>query len=172
MKHIPTLPWKRTMVAHLPKYKKPNVHFFYRVIDETNYIIRTILQIQKEEPNASVAIMSRMNVDLYRFEEECILKNIPYRIFEMEGAESVNHNSIDLVINVESFQEMTQDWVDAYLDIINMKTRSNSVFYHSNSFGYKNRFQLNLGAHWKLLTYINHPRHWTDSHRTEVYIRE
>ena len=84
----------------------------------------------------------------------------------------VPDNSIDLVINIESFQEMTQDWVDAYIDIINMKTRSNSVFYHSNSFGYKNRFQLNLGAHWKLLTSINHPRHWTDSHRTEVYIRE
>ena len=84
----------------------------------------------------------------------------------------VPDNSIDLVINIESFQEMTQDWVDAYIDIINMKTRSNSVFYHSNSFGYKNIFQLNLGAHWKLLTSINHPRHWTDSHRSEVYIRE
>lgn len=84
----------------------------------------------------------------------------------------VPDKSIDLVINIESFQEMTQDWVDAYIDIINMKTRSNSVFYHSNSFGYKNRFQLNLGAHWKLLTSINHPRHWTDSHRSEVYIRE
>jgi hypothetical protein len=110
MKHIPTLPWKRTMVAHLPKYKKPNVHFFYRVIDETNYIIRTILQIQKEEPNASVAIMSRMNVDLYRFEEECILKNIPYRIFEMEGAESVNHNSIDLV-TVHASKGLEWDYV-------------------------------------------------------------
>lgn len=84
----------------------------------------------------------------------------------------VPDKSIDLVINIESFQEMTQDWVDAYIEIINMKTRSNSVFYHSNSFGYKNRFQLNLGAHWKLLTSINHPRHWTDSHRSEVYIRE
>jgi hypothetical protein len=84
----------------------------------------------------------------------------------------VPDNSIDLVVNIESFQEMTQDWVDAYVDIINMKTRSNSVFYHSNSFGYKNRFKLNLGAHWKLLTSFNNPRHWTDLHRTEVYIRE
>jgi len=84
----------------------------------------------------------------------------------------VPDNSVDLVINIESFQEMTQDWVDAYIDIIDMKTRSNSFFYHSNSFEYKNRFKLNLGAHWKLLTSFNHPRHWTDSHRTEVYIRE
>jgi putative sugar O-methyltransferase len=81
-------------------------------------------------------------------------------------------SSVDLVINIESFQEMTQDWVDSYIDIINMKTRSNSFFYHSNSFQYKNRFKLNLGAHWRLLTSFNHPRHWTASHRTEVYVRE
>jgi hypothetical protein len=110
MKHIPTLPWKHTMVAHLPKYKKPNVHFFYRVIDETNYTIRTILQIQNEEPNATIAIMSRMNIDLYRFEEECILKNVSYRIFEMEGAESVKHNSIDLV-TVHASKGLEWDYV-------------------------------------------------------------
>ena len=84
----------------------------------------------------------------------------------------VPDNSVDLVINIESFQEMTQEWVDTYIDIINMKTRANSFFYHSNTFEYKNRFKLNLGAHWKLLTSFNHPRHWTDSHRTEVYVRE
>jgi hypothetical protein len=113
MKHIPTLPWKHTMVSHLPKYKKPNVHFFYRIIDETNYIIRTIQQIQSEEPNASIAIMSRMNVDLYRFEEECILKNISYRIFEMEGvdgAESVKHNCVDLV-TVHASKGLEWDYV-------------------------------------------------------------
>lgn len=110
MKHIPTLPWKHTMVAHLPKYKKPNVHFFYRVIDETNYIIRQILEIKQHEPTATISIMSRMNVDLYRFEEECILKNIPYRIFEIEAAESVEGNSIDLV-TVHASKGLEWDYV-------------------------------------------------------------
>ena len=110
MKHIPTLPWKHTMVSHLPKYKKPNVHFFYRVIDETNYIIRQILEIKQHEPTATISIMSRMNVDLYRFEEECILKNIHYRIFELEAAESIERNSVDLV-TVHASKGLEWDYV-------------------------------------------------------------
>ena len=99
MKNIPTLPWKHTMIAHQPKNKKPNIHFFYRASDETNWIIKTIGKYFKEYPEASIAIMSRTNIDLYRFEEECILQNIQYRLFDIGITETVgdSNNTIDLV---------------------------------------------------------------------------
>jgi AAA domain/UvrD-like helicase C-terminal domain len=99
MKHIPTLPWKHTMISYQPKHLNPHVHFFYRVIDETNWIIKDIQKQFKNNPNVSIAIISRMNIDLYRFEEECILKNISYRLFDVGIEEKFNNNSnsIDLV---------------------------------------------------------------------------
>ena len=112
MKNIPTLPWKHTMVANSPRYTKPKVHFFYRLIDESNWVIKQILNIREAEPDASIAIMSRMNSDLYKYEEECILKNIPYRIFEV-GVEDVigeKTNSIDLV-TVHASKGLEWDYV-------------------------------------------------------------
>ena len=99
MKNIPTLPWKHTMVPFQPKYMNPNVHFFYRFIDETNWIIKHIEKSLEINPNASIAIMSRMNSDLYRFEEECIVKNISYRLFDIgfENSNEHSHKKIDLV---------------------------------------------------------------------------
>jgi len=116
MKHIPTLPWKRTMVANSPKHRKPDVHFFHRIIDETNWIIQQIRSIKAKESEATIAIISRMNVDLYRFEEECILKGIPYRIFEIDtehGPQSSDlhpKNSIDLV-TVHASKGLEWDYV-------------------------------------------------------------
>ena len=99
MKNIPTLPWKHTMTAYMPKSMKPNVHFFYRYMDETNWIIKHIQKSLEQNPNISIAIMSRMNSDLYRFEEECIIKNIPYRLFDIgfEDHIGTHKNCIDLV---------------------------------------------------------------------------
>ena len=102
MKNIPTLPWKHTMISAEQKHEKPNVRFFYRVCDETSWIIKQIEKKRKEEPNASIAIMSRMNLDLYRFEEECIMKNICYRLFdiginEQTAMEEASVPPIDLV---------------------------------------------------------------------------
>ena len=101
MKHIPTLPWKHTMIANQIQHTNvyPNIHFFYRVIDETNWILRDIQKQLEKNSNVTIAIISRMNVDLYRFEEECLLKNISYRLFDIgveTSSENLN-NSIDLV---------------------------------------------------------------------------
>ena len=101
MKHIPTLPWKHTMIADQGKHIMPQIHFFYRVIDETNWILRDIQKQFDKNPSVTIAIISRMNVDLYRFEEECLLKNISYRLFDI-GTETSNDSfnektSIDLV---------------------------------------------------------------------------
>lgn len=79
--------------------------------------------------------------------------------------------SINLVVNVESFQEMTQDWVNYWVELVQRITRDGSLFYSSNSFGYKNKFTLDLGPDWVIREVHQHPRHWTDSHRTEIWQR-
>ena len=93
-------------------------------------------------------------------------------LLNLDDLSDLPAQSIDLVINLESFQEMTQEWVDFWIKIINSKTKSDSYFYHSNSFGYKNFFELNLGESWKLISVYDHPRHWTNEHRTEVWRRD
>ena len=92
--------------------------------------------------------------------------------FQPSDLAKVNDDSIDLIINIESFQEMTQEWVDFWVDVINSKTKSGSYFYHSNSFSYKNRFNLNLGPNWGLVKEIDSPRHWSSGHKTEIWKRQ
>lgn len=87
------------------------------------------------------------------------------------SVENLPDRSVDLAINVESFQEMTQEWVDYWVSLINRKTKAGSYVYQSNAFEYRNMFDLNLGTNWRLLKSINHPRHWTNKHRTEVWQR-
>jgi DNA helicase-2/ATP-dependent DNA helicase PcrA len=112
MKHIPTLSWKHTMVSYLPKLKKPEVHFFYRSCDEISWIIKDIQKVLIKEPNASIAIIGRINSDLYKFEEECIVKNIGYRIYDVGLEENItnNNSSIDLV-TVHSSKGLEWDYV-------------------------------------------------------------
>jgi hypothetical protein len=84
---------------------------------------------------------------------------------------SIEDGSVDLAINVESFQEMTQQWVDHWIELIDRVTHVGSVFYHSNSTGYKNFYSLEMGANWVIRESYPHPRHWTNSHRTEIWER-
>ena len=119
MKHIPTLPWKHTMVSALPKHTKPEIHFFYRACDETSWIIKQIQKQLENSPNTTIAIMSRINVDLYRFEEECIQKNIPYRLFDLtthDETQNLQKNSIDLV-TIHSSKGL--EWDIVYLVHVN-----------------------------------------------------
>ena len=93
------------------------------------------------------------------------------RLSRAENISLVKSGSVDIVVNIESFQEMTPDWVGWYLEEVNRITQPGSYFYQSNSFGYKNFFKLELGSKWRLEGSFNHPRHWTDSHRTEIWRR-
>jgi hypothetical protein len=93
------------------------------------------------------------------------------RLSTAEELTSIEPGSIDVVINIESFQEMTPEWVNWYLAGIKRVTKPGSFFYQSNSFGYKNVFDLELGGRWQLVSSFSHPRHWTDSHRTEIWQR-
>jgi hypothetical protein len=81
MKCIPTLPWKKSMLGSGRTIgKKPEIHFFWRMSDETRWIIQTIQSIKAQHPRLTFAILSRTNLDLYRCEEECLSANIPYRL--------------------------------------------------------------------------------------------
>ena len=81
MKYIPTLPWKKSMlgsgklVGH-----RPDVRFFWRMSDETRWVLETIRGIRKQNPKLTIAILSRTNLDLFRCEEECLAETIPYRL--------------------------------------------------------------------------------------------
>ncbi len=113
----------------------------------------------------SSAITTLRGVQTFPKLESCV------RLARAEKLALIESGSVDLVINVESFQEMTPGWVRWYLNEVNRITKKGSYFYQSNSFGYKNLFKLELGNEWKLEGSFNHPRHWTDSHRTELWIR-
>ncbi len=80
MRHIPTLPWKEKMVAHKKGGSRPEVLFFWKFADEIQWICKMIGQIRKQQPQFSVAVLGRNNMDLYRAEEvflqygtECVL---------------------------------------------------------------------------------------------------
>jgi hypothetical protein len=93
------------------------------------------------------------------------------RLLQLSKLQMIQNESIDLFVNIESFQEMTQDWVNFWIEVINQKSKKGSYLYHSNSFNYKNNFQLDLGSSWELVRSIESPRHWTTEHRTEIWVK-
>jgi putative sugar O-methyltransferase len=103
--------------------------------------------------------------------QELSSSNVDVNLHLPSTVESIPDGSVDLAINVESFQEMTQDWVDYWIKIIDKKTRVGSFFYQSNAFQFRNFFELSLDSKWFLEKSIRHPRHWTQGHRTEIWRR-
>jgi len=77
MRHIPTLPHKERMSATTLGGEKPEVRYFYRSSDECNYIHLRITEIWAQDPRATIAILSKFNSVLYRYEEMLIKENIP-----------------------------------------------------------------------------------------------
>lgn len=100
MRFIPTLPWKKSMVGSgLLLGRKPDVRFFWRMSDETRWIVNTIREIRKQNPKLSIAILSRTNLDLFRCEEEFLTETIPYRLRDCgrDDDDTNEGNSVDLV---------------------------------------------------------------------------
>ncbi len=100
MRHIPTLPWKKAMCGSGKQGRKPDIHFFWHMRDETKWILQTISQIQKQNPALTIAILSRTNIDLFRIEEELTGGPIRYRLCDCgreEDTESPSMNVVDLV---------------------------------------------------------------------------
>jgi putative sugar O-methyltransferase len=117
---------------------------------------------------SSYLAQSGLSVSLVS-DKESAVSDVSLRL--PSGVETIPDGAVDLAINIESFQEMTQEWVDYWIQVINRKTKVGSIFYHSNAFKYKNFFKLSLEPKWSLVKTVDHPRNWTKDHRTEVWLR-
>lgn len=81
MRYVPTLPWKKAMEGSLRSAgRKPDVHFFWRMKDEYRWIVKQVAAILEANPDTTIAVLSRTNLDLFRLEEELLEENIPYRL--------------------------------------------------------------------------------------------
>lgn len=102
MTRIPTLEWKGCMIAEKKGGEKPHVRFFYRVQDETKWLMKHIQETLEADARTSVAVISRTNSDLYRVEEEMIQAGFRCRlrdigINEEAGESRAGAATIDLV---------------------------------------------------------------------------
>jgi hypothetical protein len=84
MRGIPTLPWKEQMVANKKGGIKPDVLFFWRACDEYIWLSKSISEIRSRVPSASIAVLARNNVDLYRAEEVLLQNGVRTRFLVME----------------------------------------------------------------------------------------
>ena len=91
LRKIPSLPWKGTMIAQREGGQRPEVHFFWRAIDEVNWVLKQMRILRKENPGWTFAVLSRINSDLYRFEEALQEKGIQYRLHDV--ADEENHST-------------------------------------------------------------------------------
>ncbi len=101
MRGIPTLPWKEHMIAHKRGGVKPDVLFFWRASDEYTWLAKTLADLRRAVPHATVAVLARNNVDLYRAEEALIQGGVKTRFLVMERADEcegghTNVGAVDL----------------------------------------------------------------------------
>lgn len=99
MRGIPTLPWKEHMVANTMGGVKPDVLFFWRTDDEYIWIAKKVFDIRSKNPGATIAVLARNNVDLYKAEEALIQNGVKTRFLVMErqdGEEAASHGLVDL----------------------------------------------------------------------------
>lgn len=86
MAKIPTLEWKGSMIAEKKGGEKPHVRFFYRMQDESKWILQTIQDILEDTSivkKPTIAVLSRTNNDLYRVEEELIMAGLQCRLRDL-----------------------------------------------------------------------------------------
>jgi hypothetical protein len=101
MRGIPTLPWKEQMVANTKGGSKPDVLFFWRASDEYQWLANAVRELRTKVPGASIAVLARNNVDLYKAEEVLIQNAVRTRflVMERQDGEAVHQSqngSIDL----------------------------------------------------------------------------
>lgn len=99
MQRIPTLEWKGTMIAEKAGGEKPHVHFFYRLADESRWILKTIKEYRAVTPTATIAVLSRTNGDLYRIEEEMIQNGMRCRLRDI-GVDETNGGEGKVVVDL------------------------------------------------------------------------
>lgn len=98
MQFIPTLPWKQAMQGSKKRNgQPPEVRFFWRMCDESSWVVKTIEEILEQAPDASIAVLSRTNMDLYRIEEDLLTRAIPYSIRETPKTGANDEDPIEKV---------------------------------------------------------------------------
>jgi len=104
MKGIPTLPWKEHMVANTKGGIKPDVLFFWRASDEYQWLANAVRELRTKAPGASIAVLARNNVDLYKAEEVLIQNAVRTRFLVMERQDEGDaHPSLGGVLDLATF---------------------------------------------------------------------
>ena len=85
--------------------------------------------------------------------------------------EAINNTRYDVCVNIESFQEMCQEQVDAYLAWFHNLGREGALIYLSNAHDYRFQGEWNYPPTWERLLCTRTPRAWTPDNRTEVFIK-
>lgn len=80
MRFIPTLPFKEKMMANQKGGRKPEVHFFFRSVDEYDWIVSSLERMLRSLPEFSFAVLSRYNSDLFKIEERMHQKGMSYQL--------------------------------------------------------------------------------------------
>ncbi len=83
--------------------------------------------------------------------------------------ERLNTRTYDVLVNIESFQEMSQQLVDAYLDLFDRRSHEGSIFYVSNARDHLFRGAWRFPDAWKPMLCANTPRSWTRDHPTQIF---
>lgn len=74
----------------------------------------------------------------------------------------------EILVNIESFQEMSDDFVKFWFNFAETAIASNGFFYISNSRSYINRNPWPIPSSWKVAFQLDVPRMWTLDHPTTV----
>ena len=122
IQRIPTLEWKGTMIPEKMGGEKPHVHFFYRLADETHWILKTIEEYIKVNPKVTIAVLSRTNGDLYRVEEEMVLNGMRCRLRDI-GVDEVRGTATTTIDLVTLHASKGLEW-----DVVFMVNCSDDVF--------------------------------------------
>ena len=85
--------------------------------------------------------------------------------------ERINTQVYDVCVNIESFQEMSQDHVDHYLRLFDSVTADGALIYSSNSHDYAFKGEWRYPKHWRRVLTTNTPRSWTADHPTEIFVK-
>jgi putative sugar O-methyltransferase len=87
-------------------------------------------------------------------------------------AQQLGTSRFDIVVNIESFQEMTQEQVDLYLSWFDLMLADNGIAYIANSRDYVFKGAWNYPTSWRTLVRHRTPRSWTPDNSTQILRKE
>jgi hypothetical protein len=85
--------------------------------------------------------------------------------------DELNKEKYDVCINIESFQEMSQQHIDHYLQLFDRISVDGAVIYLDNARDYIFRGNWNFPKHWQKLFCSNTPRSWSPDHPAEIFVK-